>query len=1086
MAYAGAALGIMINTALLTGVRHGSVGLAQFAVLYWPLGTSFLMLSGIRHVFSMPVDVTSNWLFQITESQGRREWMSATERFVVVTIILPIYLISTPIAALVLDWPIALRMAVLQILVSLITFDLMFNEWQQLPFTCTYAPGKKPLMNLLASWIAVLCVVTPFLTMVIATVARMPELFLIYGAFFVGDWIWARKRRMEGWGESKLVYQDLLDSVTSLGIKDMTYRTATIEVSGPVRPPDPPDIPDSSSGLWLRLKAAVHRQQFDQDLEDELQFHLSMSERAEARPSFGNVASIKEECREQWTFVWLETLWQDLRYGALQLRRAPSFTTVAALTLAFGIGATTAIYSMCDTVLWRPVALPHVESLVMVLQSVTGNPHLWSPAAPADVGDIGHASANFEAVASWSYGMANIVAAGGEPARVEQVRVTPNFFGVVGVEPAIGHGFQNGDREVILSDGCWRRRFGADPDILRKQIWLDNRLYAVVGVMPSTFAFPRVSKELWTPLRLTPEEQRSREALLVDSIARLRPGHSIREAGAELDVVASRLEKMYPGSNRNRRFQAWPVQRFWTGDYAAQYSQMLLGAAIFVLLICCANVANLQFARSSGRSREIAIRAAVGAGRSRVLRQLITESLLLAGLGAIAGVQVSGWALQVIKAGVPAAMRQYMPGWADIGLNPRALLFALGATLISGVIAGLAPALQSSRSNLTECLKEAGSAASAGRGRRGIRSFLVAGEIALATALVIGAGMMVQSFRANLDSGAAMDPDSLLTLRLSLTDGKYREVLQRVAAIPGVRSAAVATALPHSRHSNARPFTIEGSTNASGETPRAQYQVASASYFETLHVPLRAGRLLSNSDGAGQSRSAVISQSMAEKWWPGERAAIGRRIQVDSSWVTIVGVVGDMETPLPVIYVSYMQVPERDMDLAIRTSLPPMQLAPIVRSAIGPGQPITNLYTMRELIRQENFGLVYIAALMGTFGALALALSFIGVYGLLSYVVAERTREVGVRMALGATPRAIVAMFCRDGLRVAATGLATGFVLAFGLARVMRATIFGVTDGESLALWCLPLVLATAVALAIYLPARRATRIDPMLALRKE
>ena len=783
MVYAGAALGIMINSVLLAGVAHGWQGglrgTLQFAALFWPLGTSFIMLSGIRHVFSLPADLGSNWIFQITESQGRRDWMRAVERFALLSIILPIYAISTPIAVYVIGWPVALRMTILQALVSLATFDFLFYEWQQLPFACSYVPGKKSLMGLVGSWIAVLGVLTPILAIIISTVAQMPELFLIYGVCFAGDWIWARKRRLEGWGESRLIYQDLFGEVTSLGIKDMTYRSTDFapEETGDSIPDEFP----AESGPFQRLKLLFHRDRLDRDLDDELQFHLAMTSPGQ----FGNVAIVKEECRRQWTFPTLETFCQDLKYGARQLRRSPAVTAVAALTLALGIGATTAVYSMCDAVLWRPVALPHPESLAMVLQALPADPHLWSPASPADIGDIRSATTTLESLTSWSYGMANIVTSGGEPVRVEQVRVRPNFFDCIGVQPRLGHPFQADDREVILSDGCWHRRFGADPAIIGKSIWLDDRKFTVAGVMPPDFAFPRVSKELWTPLKLTPREEHSRDALMLDSIARLKPGRRIPEATAELDTLARRLEKAYPDTHKNRRFLAWPVQRFWTNDYSLQFSRMLFGAAFFVLLICCANVANLQLARSTSRGRELAIRVALGAGRIRVIRQLITESLLLAGLGAAVGLLASDWALHIIKAGVPGEMRQYMPGWADMGLNPRALLFALLATLLSGVVAGLAPALRSSRPDLAESLKDGGIAASSGRGRRRIRGVLVVAEIALATVLVLGAGLMVRGFRAGLDVGARMEPATLLTLHLSPNDtGFYTEVLNRIGAIP--------------------------------------------------------------------------------------------------------------------------------------------------------------------------------------------------------------------------------------------------------------------------------------------------------------
>ena len=403
--------------------------------------------------------------------------------------------------------------------------------------------------------------------------------------------------------------------------------------------------------------------------------------------------------------------------------------------------------------------------------------------------------------------------------------------------------------------------------------------------------------------------------------------------------------------------------------------------------------------------------------------------------------------------------------------------------MLSGIVAGLAPALRSALPNLIESLKEGG-VASASHGKRRIRGILVGSEIALASVLLLGAGLMVRGFRSNLSSGAGLDPDTLLTLRLSLNNGtSYREVLSRIGAIPGVQSAAVVTALPHSRHGNVRTFEIEGKPAKGTERPHAMIQAVSANYFETLHLPLRAGRLLTTSDGPQQPPVALISESVSESL--SGNAPIGRRIHLGAAWFTIVGIVGDIETPQPTVYLSYLQWPEREMDIAIRTTVPPMSLARAVRSAVGRRQPITNLNTMRELIRQESFGLVYIAALMGVFGALALALSFVGVYGLVSYLVSERTREVGVRMALGASPRVVVMMFCRDGFRTAAIGLAIGLLLTFGLARIMQSTITGI-DAASFALWSMPLALAAAVALAIYLPARKATRVDPTLALREE
>lgn len=399
-----------------------------------------------------------------------------------------------------------------------------------------------------------------------------------------------------------------------------------------------------------------------------MRFHLAMREErwqaegagadeahAAAHRQFGNVTSVKEACRNLWTFAGPETFWRDVRFGARLLRRNPGFAAAAALTLALGIGATTAIYSMCAAVLWRPLALPHLESLVVVLQALPGNPHLWQPASPPDIDDVRQNSRTLESLASWQSGMANLVESGGEPVRVESARVTTNFFDVLGVRPALGRVFlpdeeQLGrDREVVLSDNCWRRRFSADPHITGRTVRLNDRNYTVVGVMPPQFTFPRPWYELCVPLALTAEQRHSRSAALVDSIGLLRPGSRIEQTAGELRGLAARLAHEYPETNQNQGFLAWPVQRYLMGDYVAQQVRMLLGAALFVLLIACANVANLQFARSTARWREVAVRISLGAGRRRVVRQLITESIVLAAVGGAGGLIFAAWGLRLIK-----------------------------------------------------------------------------------------------------------------------------------------------------------------------------------------------------------------------------------------------------------------------------------------------------------------------------------------------------------------------------------------------------------------------------------------------------
>ena len=692
--------------------------------------------------------------------------------------------------------------------------------------------------------------------------------------------------------------------------------------------------------VWLRLRTLFQRRRLAADLEDELQFHLAMRQqqqcaagaspseaRAAARRQFGNVTNVMETCRDLWTFVWLETWWQDLRYAVRQMRAARAFTVMAAATLGLGIGATTAIYSMLQAVLWQPIALPHAERLVVVEQAIPGQPHFWSPASPADIGDVRQNNSALESLASWRFAMANLVDSGGEALRVESARVTTNFFDVAGVVPALGRAFRTGDdreREVVLSDSLWRRHFGADPALVGRTIRLDDQSYTVIGIMPPKFYFPRSSRELWIPLELTGEERNSRSALLVDSVGRLKPGRTLSQFATELAGIGSRLEKQYPDTNANRHFLALPYQRYLTGDYVPVYSAMILGSAFFVLLIACVNVANLQFARAVGRGREVALRTALGAGRQRLLRQLLTESLVLATAGAALGLLLAAWGQHLIKTEVPAELERYMPGLADLGLNRQVLGFTLTAALLSGVLAGLLPAWRCSRPNLVDALKDGGTSLLGGFGRHRLRAVLMAGEIALAMILLSGAGLMVRGFQALVDGSTTLRPAGMLTLHLALTENKYREdrqveafyreVLERLAALPGVRSAFAVTALPYSRHWTMSPVHIEGRPAEPDKPATAQLQSVSPAYFASMFIPLRAGRLLGAADAADRPRVAVVSERMARRWWPAGVSPVGSRIQVGAKvprpWVTIVGVVADIEHSVidrdltPAVYVT--------------------------------------------------------------------------------------------------------------------------------------------------------------------------------------
>ena len=807
-------------------------------------------------------------------------------------------------------------------------------------------------------------------------------------------------------------------------------------------------------------------------------------------------------------------LWQDVRYGERLLRKSPGFSATAILTLALGIGATTAVFSVCDALLWSPISLPHLETLAMVGQRNSDDPNEFDDATPADLEDVRRDHTALQSLATWDDGLANLAGAGGEPERVIQGLTSANFFDVLGVQPALGRAFQAGEdqpgreRELILSDRLWRRRFGADATIVGKTIRLDDQNFLVIGVMPASFDFP-MATELWTPYALTPEQRGSRRSNLLQGAVRLKPGRTLEQAAAELANIGAHLEKSYPDTDKNRHLVLWDARRYLVDRETEEYMIMLLGSVLFVLLIACMNVANLQFARATARMREVAVRTALGASRSRVIAQLVTESVLLAVAGAALGLLVALWGMNMIRGGMPPEIERYILGWKDIQLNGRALLVTLGAALLTGILAGLAPAWQCSRPNLTSALKEGGRGGSTGSSRHRLRNILVAAEVALAVVLLVGAGLMVRGFRTLVDNGEQIEPATLLTMRLAITDNKYhqphqvlgfyREVLDRIRAIPGVQSAAAVTALPYSGHSNARDFTIEGRPVDPGNVPNGMYQVASPSYFETLHVPLRAGRLLSESDGPHAPKVAVISERMAQRWWSNE-SPLGKRIRLggpdsQSPWLTIAGVVGNIahtpydRQPRRVIYVPYQQAPALWMDIGVRTAGDPLRVAPAVTAAIRSvdrEQPITNMQTMAKAIHNHAIGLNYMAVLMGIFGALALCLSAIGVYGVMAYLVAEQTRDIGIRMALGAARQDVLGMIFRRGMTTVAAGLGVGLPLAWAFARLMSSLVFGVTAGDPATFVSIPLALIVAAALAIYVPARRAMHIDPIVALRYE
>lgn len=804
----------------------------------------------------------------------------------------------------------------------------------------------------------------------------------------------------------------------------------------------------------------------------------------------------------------METLWQDIRQSFRKLLNAPGFTATALLALALGIGANSAIFSVVNTALLRPLAFPDPDQLVMVWENNLKKDVDQMPLSAANYLDFRNQTDVFAGIAALR--PSNLTLTGvNEPERIPSAMVTASMFPMLGVTPALGRTFlpdedQPGKNTVVLiSSSLWQRRFQSDPAIVGKALTLNGKSYNVVGVMQPNF---RLSKpvDAWIPLVISSKEAANRSVGSLVVVGRLKPGVTYERAQASMDVIASRLSQQYPETNTDHGVKIISLHEQLTGNIRLALL-LVLAAVAFVLLIACANVSNLLMARAASRQKEMAIRTALGANRVRLIRQLLTESMILSLVGGLLGLALAYLGLHLLIALIPESIPRVQESSIDLSV----LGFTFIISLLTGTAFGLAPALQASKTDMNESLKERSRGSMSGVAGRRLRSLLVVSEVTLTLVLLVGAGLMIRSFTRLQDVQPGFNPDHLLTMQLTLPPSKYpepqqqltfyRESLERIKAIPGVQNVGIVSALPMGASNNiVTAFEIEGTAPAtSGENLAANYVVVSPDYFLTMNIPIQKGSVFTESDAPAQPK-AIVSETMAHRYFQNQDP-IGKRLKLDVPpepiSAEIIGVVADVKSSgldsevKPVVYVSYLQAPWPAMSLVARTTREPLDMVSAVRGqllAIDKDQPIYNVQTMEHLMADSVAQPRLTMLLLGIFAAVALILAGTGIYGVISYSVAQRTQEIGLRMAMGAQQLDILKMVVGQGMLLAVVGIALGLFVSVGVTRFVASLLFGVSATDLMTLTFTSLLLAAVTLLACCIPARRAMRLDPMVALRYE
>jgi putative ABC transport system permease protein len=885
--------------------------------------------------------------------------------------------------------------------------------------------------------------------------------------------------------------------------------------------------------VWLkRLRSIFQRDKWEAELTAELESHLQMhvaeNVRAGMSPQearrvallkLGGVEQTKDRYREQRVLGWVETTWQDLRLGLRILTKNPRFTSVATLILALGIGANTAVFSVMNTVLLKPLPYPDANRIVMLHEKIDLPTYTdeidMLPAA--DFGDWAARDAVFESIAGIKYRSFDL-AGYGEPIRMEGASVSATLFSVLRVDPLMGRVFSpdedhhGGPRVVLLGYGLWASHFGANPRVIGQAVRLNGESYTVIGVMPKWFHFPDADDQLWVPLDLGPEDltDRARQSMLV--VGKLRQAGGLAEAQAEMDSISRTLAREYPATHAGMRVHLVSVRDQVVGEVRPAIL-ILWGSTTFVFLIVCANIANLLLTRSMARRQEFAIRVALGAPLARIGRQLLTESLLLGLLGGVFGLAFALGGMHAIRWLSPPDAFPYLPRLDEIGFDPIVLAFAAGVSLFAGLVFGLVPAFQVAHGDLNEPLRESSRGAAGGKRRSWTRMVLIVAETALGTSVLVGAGLLFRSFVRLEQVPLGFQTKNVFTLRLIPQGPKYaspiaqsnfyQSVLKNIESIPGVQSAGAINFLPLTQVWHAERFSVEGQTpSIPGEQPVADFRPVTPRYFQSLGIPIETGRDFSWADVPDSLPVVIVSEAVARRFWP-NGDALGQHIKqglpdAPARWLTVVAVVGDLRyydvvnKPRPTIYLPFTQGARANLslhDLVVRTAVSPSAVSSALRRAVWAVDrdvPLSRMRSMDEVysiaMAPHRFNLL----LLGLMAGLVVVLAALGVYGVTAYNVQKQTWEIGIRMALGAEPHKVVTAILFDSAKHALFGVAIGILLALLLNQVIKALLFAVSATDKVTYFLAAAFLGSIVLLASYVPARRAAHLDPAIALREQ